>query len=78
MFNSKKRVVNTYEIPVQCNNCGTVGVLLAPKGELKDSAVKEDVCSNCGCKTLKMISEQEYYKKKPQKSSGGGLFEGLF
>ncbi len=78
MFNSKKKVKTTYEIPVECTNCGNVGILGAPIGTLREEAVKEDVCNNCGCQKLRMISEKEYYQKKPQKQSSGGLFDGLF
>ena len=67
----EKKVNNHYKIPVECSNCDNVGLLMVVKGTPKNEAVKEDCCNMCGCETLKLITEQEYYKKKPLKKEDG-------
>lgn len=73
LFSNKKQKTH-YTIPVECSNCGNVGKLLVAKGIGKDEAIKTDECDNCGCKTLKLLTEKEYNQKVPPQQSKG-LFD---
>lgn len=42
----------TYEVRLQCSNCGSSGIHKILKGVDIDRYVKFEECQNCGCKLL--------------------------
>ena len=42
----------TYEVEVECENCGVGGVVEIPKGQPIERFVSAVECPNCGCEEL--------------------------